>query len=82
LPAESSQLASYLQDELIKSTGVVSRGIKDERFRVIRGNQAPVVLVVIDFISNDKERANLVSDSYQNQLCTELLNGIMRFLSK
>ncbi|MEH7352672.1 N-acetylmuramoyl-L-alanine amidase [Neobacillus drentensis] len=82
MPAASTQLASSIQDEIIKFTYAVLRGIKDESFRVIRGNQVPPVLVEIEFISNDKERANLVSSSYQKKLCNGLLNGVLKFSNK
>ena len=53
MPAASTQLASSIQDEIIKFTYAVLRGIKDESFRVIRGNQAPAVLVEIGVISKN-----------------------------
>ncbi|MDR6121530.1 N-acetylmuramoyl-L-alanine amidase [Bacillus sp. SLBN-46] len=81
MPVESKQLATLLQNELIKATGAFSRGIKDESFRVIRDNEAPAVLVEIGFVSNSTERANLTTDTYQNKLVTGLINGVLKFFN-
>ncbi|MGG3465985.1 N-acetylmuramoyl-L-alanine amidase [Neobacillus pocheonensis] len=82
MPEESKQLTTYLQNEVIKATGAVTRGVKDESFRVIRDNAAPAVLVEIVFITNTGERANLTSDIYQNKLCNGLLNGLLKFFKQ
>ena len=82
MPEESERLATYLQNEVIKATGAVTRGIKDESFRVIRGNAAPAVLVEIGFITNNGERADLTSDDYQNKLSNGLLNGLLKFFNQ
>jgi N-acetylmuramoyl-L-alanine amidase len=81
MPAESKQLATLLQSELIKATGAYSRGVRDESFRVIRDNEAPAVLVEIGFVSNATERANLTNDTYQNKLVTGLINGVFKFFN-
>lgn len=81
MPADSKRLATELQEELIKSTGTVTRKVKDENFYVTRENDAPAVLVEIGFITNSQERANLITDRYQNKLCTGFENGLVKFFN-
>jgi glucan-binding YG repeat protein len=82
LPEESYKLATDIQSELIKSTGAVSRGVKDADFKVLRGNTAPSVLVEMGFISNYNERVNLTSYSYQNKVMNGMYNGLVKFFAR
>jgi len=79
MPVESKLLATDIQSELLRATGAVNRGVKDANFRVTRGNHTPAVLVEVGFISNEGERANLLSSSYQNKLVSGIYNGIEKY---
>jgi N-acetylmuramoyl-L-alanine amidase len=63
--AESSVLASRVQEELATVTGSEGRGVKQAPFRVLVGAAMPAVLVELAFISNSAEEKLLASDGYQ-----------------
>lgn len=69
-------LASYVQSELIKSTGSDSRGIKTGNFQVIRENPDSAILVELGFISNPDEEALMATSDFQNDAATGFVNGL------
>src|SRR5690625_2078925 len=52
---KSKALASALQEEVIKGTNSVNRGVKVGNFHVIRETEVPSALVVLGFIDNKNE---------------------------
>jgi N-acetylmuramoyl-L-alanine amidase len=79
--SRSSRLAEILQEELLAATGEPSlnRGIKQNRFRVLKGAAMPAVLVEVGFISNAEEEQLLSSPEYQLKIAEALFRGVVRF---
>ncbi|MCU0242396.1 MAG: N-acetylmuramoyl-L-alanine amidase [Vicinamibacteria bacterium] len=77
--AESSALASRIQEELGALTGSEIRGVKQAPFRVLVGAAMPAVLVETAFISNPEEEKQLLLEKHQNDLVAAMVRGIARF---
>ena len=77
---DSKELASEIQDDLIKSTNATNRGIKTANYAVIRTSSMSSSLVECGFISNSTEAINLSSSSYQDKVADGIVNGIMEYL--
>ena len=68
--------AKSIHDEIIKSTGALSRGIKTNPYVVIRETKMSAVLIESGFLSNPQEESLLYSDEYQNYLAEGIIKGI------
>ena len=77
---DSKELASEIQEDLIKSTNAVNRGIKTANYAVIRTASMSSNLVECGFVSNPTEAKNLSSSSYQDKIAEGIVNGIMDYL--
>ncbi len=77
----SAQLATYVQQEYIKETGLNDRGVKTAQFYVLRWSNMPAILVETGFMSNSTERGLLTSPSFQRKAAVAIARGIDRFLA-
>ena len=77
---DGKELASEIQEDLIKSTNAVNRGIKSANYAVIRTASMSSSLVECGFVSNPTEAKNLSSSSYQDKVAEGIVNGIMDYL--
>lgn len=77
--AQSSRLASEVENSLLAATGAVDRGAKGNNYAVLRENERPAILVELGFITNDLERARLVSSSYQQTEAQAVLDGLNQY---
>lgn len=75
-------LASYIQEEVIKATGLSSRGIAEGNFQVIRTNKKAAILVELGFISNVNEEQIIASKDYQVQAATGIVKGLERYFNQ
>ncbi|MBP7553138.1 MAG: N-acetylmuramoyl-L-alanine amidase [Spirochaetes bacterium] len=80
---ESKELAKNIQDKLEERIGYVSRnrGIKEEKYFVIKKSIMPAVLVEIGFNSNKYEAIRLTNYSYLNKIATGISDGLFKFIS-
>lgn len=58
---------------------VASRGCKTANFQVLRETNCPAVLLECGFLSNDSDRAALVSPDYQILLTVAIVGSIMSY---
>jgi N-acetylmuramoyl-L-alanine amidase len=79
---ESYLLAKEIQSQIVENADMYNRGVKDNKFYVIRYNSVPSVLVELGFISNDNDAKKLISDYYQNIFAQSIYNGIVQYYSK
>lgn len=79
---ESQDLAAYVQEEMVKKTRRLSRGVKQAGFYVLAGAYMPSILVEISFISNKTEEKMLKSSKYQERIAKGIADGIKKFLRK
>lgn len=80
---ESILIAKFIMDGLQTQVGnlATSRGIKAEEWFVIRNSKMPAVLVELGFLSNEKEAALLVDNSYLQKLSLGIYNGLAAFIT-
>lgn len=80
---ESKELAKNIQDKLEEKIGYVSknRGIKEEKYFVIKKSVMPAVLVEIGFNSNKYEAIRLTNYSYLNKIASGISDGLVKFIS-
>jgi N-acetylmuramoyl-L-alanine amidase len=76
----SEQLAKAIQNATIPASGLVDRGLKSERFYVIRNTNMPAVLIEHGFYSNKTEVELLKSDELRERLAVMDAKGILNFL--
>ncbi len=77
----SQRLASFIQQEYVLETGLVDRGVKANRFYVLRWSNMPAVLVETGFMSNSTELRKLIDPSFQRKGARAIARGIDRFLA-
>lgn len=80
--SNSKALASAIQNKLVSSLKFPNRGIKSERFYVLRNTKVPAVLVELGFISNSSEEDILKSSKYQSSYAEAVAGGILSYLKK
>ncbi|MER2089004.1 MAG: N-acetylmuramoyl-L-alanine amidase, partial [Sporosarcina sp.] len=79
--AESKSLATYIQNNLVKKANMVNRGVKDNRFYVIRNNNVAAVLVELAFLSNADDFKKLTSDAYLEIYAEAIYQGLVQYYS-
>lgn len=77
----SLDLAQTVHASLISYINSRDRGLFKSRFYVINHTTVPAILVEIGFISNDKERAELVSEQRKQQTANAIAEGILKYLN-
>lgn len=79
----SYNLAKCIQTELAKNVlESPNRGLIKSRFYVINHTTKPAVLVEIGFISNEKERMQLVSADRQQRTAKAIAEGVMNYFKQ
>ncbi len=80
---EALNLATAVQNALIKNTGAKDRRVKDRPdLRVLKAdNIAPPILVETGFLTNSNERVKLTADKYQNVLAQSVFEGTLQYFS-
>ena len=79
---ESLELAQTVHASLVSSVKSKDRGLFKSKFYVINHTDVPAILVEIGFISNDAERAELVSEQRKRQTAKAVTEGILKYLNK
>lgn len=76
---ESRLLASKIQSNLVKNANMYDRGVKDQRFYVIRNNNVAAVLVELGFITNPDDFKKLSSDQYMEIYAEAIYQGLVQY---
>jgi N-acetylmuramoyl-L-alanine amidase len=76
---ESSELCSFICTEAARHTKVVTRGVKQAGFYVLKGTQMPAVLVECAFVSNYAEEAKLKTRKFQAGIADSIYEGVKRY---
>ncbi|WP_342508719.1 N-acetylmuramoyl-L-alanine amidase [Sporosarcina sp. FSL K6-2383] len=79
--AESKALATLIQKNLVKNASMTDRGVKDERFYVIRNNNVASVLIELAFLSNTDDFKKLTSDSFLEIYAESIYQGLVQYYS-
>lgn len=76
-PSSMSRVfASNVNDQLVKWSGLVNRGVKTANFAVVRDTRCPSILVECGFMSNKEEAALLMSAAYRAKCAEAIAAGI------
>lgn len=79
---QSVGLAQALHSSLISQIKAFDRGLFKSRFYVINHTEVPAVLVEIGFLSNESERAELVSEQRKQETAQAIAEGILKYLNQ
>ena len=79
---ESSELAYKLLANLVSTTGLHNRGVRQANLYVLRVSYMPAVLVELGFISNRNEEKKLHDDAFLTKMVMALAEGIKSFKYK
>lgn len=78
----SKELAQEVQGAVIQSTHASDRHIKKGVIQVLLGFQGPAALIEVGYLTNQRERALLCSESYQKKVAEGICQGIKMFVDK
>lgn len=76
----SKRAARVIYDRLLPVCGLRGRGVKSKDLAVLRETAMPAALVELAFISNDGDRAKLVSEEWQERAANAIADGIVEAL--
>ncbi len=79
--AQSSVLATRIDEQLGEVTSTEGRGVKQAPFRVLVGAAMPAVLVEVAFITNPAEEKLCTSEAFQGRVAAAVLRGVTRFFA-
>lgn len=77
----SSESAEFLVDAIGQDSRLVTRGVKQAGFVVLKAPEIPSVLVETAFITNPREAAMLKDRQFQAKFAENLALGVQRYLS-
>lgn len=77
----SMELAQTIHSCLISEVKTNDRGLFKSKFYVINHTDVPAILVEIGFLSNNEERADLVSELRKQQTAKAIADGIIKYLN-
>jgi N-acetylmuramoyl-L-alanine amidase len=75
----SSEIAEVLIDAVSEDTRLVTRGVKQAGFVVLKAPEIPSVLVEVAFITNAREAAILRDAQFQTKFAEHLTQGIAAY---
>ncbi|WP_163192588.1 N-acetylmuramoyl-L-alanine amidase [Clostridium thermarum] len=78
--SKNKLLAKSIQDNMVKSMNLTNRGIREEKFYVIKNNQAVSALVELAYISNSTEEKLLNNSWNQKKWAEGIAKGINDYL--
>jgi len=74
---DSRTLARNVHNEMLK-VRATNRGVKTARFRVLRTNKHPAILVEGGFLSSPSDARKINSARYRDQLARKIADGIIK----
>jgi len=74
--SKGKEYASKVQSNLIKTTGLTNRGVKEANFAVLRQTNMPGILAEVGFISNSQEELLLMSEEYRDKVAKSIAEAI------
>lgn len=77
--ADALRLGTVLQDSLVSAIGTRDRGVRQNRYLVVREATMPAALVEVAFLSNREEEELLSEDWFRKRAAEGLLNGLLRY---
>jgi N-acetylmuramoyl-L-alanine amidase len=75
---EAFQLATLVQNELLRNTGLSNRGVKAADLHMLRETHMTAVLCECGFMTNKNEAALLKSNSYRKKVALAIVEGLAK----
>ncbi|MBN1947383.1 MAG: N-acetylmuramoyl-L-alanine amidase [Bradymonadales bacterium] len=72
-------LAEILQASLIAHTGATDRGVRQARYRVLRGALMPAVVAELGFLTHPEEGFRVLDPDYSDRLVDGLVEAVERY---
>ncbi|WP_408011717.1 N-acetylmuramoyl-L-alanine amidase [Pseudalkalibacillus sp. A8] len=79
--SKDARLASSLQDELVRQTGLSNRGIAYGGFHVLRSNRQPAALLELGFLTNSQEEHYIRTANYKDKAGHAIYRGLAKYFS-
>lgn len=79
---DAGELAGLVGKNLAGRVDLANRGVKQAAFYVLRGVNAPAILVEMGFLSNERDEAKLESAKYRRRLVEGLYGGIVDYYNR
>ncbi|WP_409303802.1 N-acetylmuramoyl-L-alanine amidase CwlD [Peribacillus sp. SCS-155] len=80
---ENKLAAKFIQAEIKRNLENTSREAKlIDNIYLMRNAKKPGALVEIGFLSNPEDRANLLKDSYQEEIAASVYKGVLRYFTE
>ncbi len=78
---KSRVLAERIQEEIIKDSQVISRGIvEDQELQVLRETEVPAVLMEIGYVTNAEDWKQMTSPDYQEMIAGYIAEAVKAYL--
>jgi N-acetylmuramoyl-L-alanine amidase len=79
---DSSELAALVSRSLSRRTDLTVRGVKQAGFFVLRGTDAPAILVEMAFLTNRDDEAKLRTARYRRRMVDGVYAGILEYAKR
>ncbi|MFJ7952293.1 N-acetylmuramoyl-L-alanine amidase [Lysinibacillus sp. NPDC096418] len=79
---EDIDLATFVNNQIVKNLDMKNRGVKEQQFYVIRNQLIPAILVELGFLTNDSDRNKLTNERYVELYAQSIYNGILQYYTK
>lgn len=76
----SQRLAQVIHNNLLQTTDLRDRGVRQARFYVIKNTSMPAVLVEIGFVTGREDAARLSSATGRSQIAQGITRGILQYV--
>jgi N-acetylmuramoyl-L-alanine amidase len=77
--SDSIPLASMILKRMVNSTHCDNRGVKRNRYRVLRNNRNRAVLVECGFLTNPRQAALVRNASYRQRIAEQICAGVLDY---
>ncbi|MBI4349448.1 MAG: N-acetylmuramoyl-L-alanine amidase, partial [Elusimicrobia bacterium] len=79
---DASVVAGIMSKALARTVPLPDRGVKQAAFYVLRGTNAPAVLVEMGFVSNPSEETKLDNKAFRRKIVDGIYGGIRDFAKR
>ena len=73
------RLAALVHPRVVQAMDTISRGIRQRRYRVLRNNRLPAILVECGFLTNHVEGQRASDPNYRQRIARAIASGILVF---
>jgi N-acetylmuramoyl-L-alanine amidase len=73
------RLAALVHPRVVQAMDTISRGIRQRRYRVLRNNRLPAILVECGFLTNHLEGERASNPNYRERIARAIAIGILQY---